>query len=333
MAYPKKILVTGGAGYVGSALCPKLLKKGYDVRILDMFIYDPSSVDACKQYQSFQVIKGDIRDANTVREAMRGIDCVIHLAAISNDPTGNLDESLTRAVNYEAVKLLLDSARESGGKRFINASSSSVYGIKKEANVTEDLPCEPLTIYSRYKLMSEQLVRDAGDDEFVTVNIRPATICGYSPRQRFDLTVNALTCHAMSRGIITVHGGQQRRPNLTMEDITNLYLELIEADRSLIAGEVFNVGFENMKIIEIAELVQDTLSSKRDVQIRIEDTLDRRDYHISSEKIKRQLGFYPEFTVRDMTLRLANALEGGLIPDPEDDRYYNIRKMKLEHFR
>ena len=332
MKTPPKILVTGGAGYVGSVLCPKLLKQGYDVRVLDLFIYAPSTLDACKEYEFFQIIKGDIRDINTVRDAMQDIDCVIHLAAISNDPTCDLDESLTRSVNYEAVKLLLDCAKESGVKRFINASSSSVFGIKREENVTEDLSCEPLTLYSKYKLMSEKLVKDACDDEFTTVNIRPATICGYSPRQRLDLTVNILTYHALSRGVITVHGGQQRRPNATIEDVTDLYVELIETDKSLIAGDVFNFGFENMKIMEIAQLVQKTLS-KRDVQIRVEKTFDHRDYHISSEKIKRQLGFHPKYTVQNMIVRLAEAFDNGLIPNPENDKYYNIRKMKIEHFQ
>lgn len=332
MGTSSKILVTGGAGYVGSVLCPKLLKQGYDVRVLDLFIYDLSSLDSCKEYASFQIIKGDIRDINTVRDAMQDIDCIIHLAAISNDPTCDLDESLTRSVNYEAVKLLLDCAKESGVKRFINASSSSVFGIKKEENVTEDLSCEPLTLYSKYKLMSEKLVKDACDDEFTTVNIRPATICGYSPRQRLDLTVNILTYHALSRGVITVHGGQQRRPNATIEDVTDLYVELIETDKSLVAGDVFNFGFENMEILEIAQLVQNTLS-KRDVQIRVEETFDHRDYHISSEKIKRQLGFHPKYTVKDMIIRLAEAFDNGLIPNPENDKYYNIRKMKIEHFQ
>ncbi|MBI2830679.1 MAG: NAD-dependent epimerase/dehydratase family protein [Chloroflexi bacterium] len=328
----EKILVTGGAGYVGSALCPKLLKQGYNVRVLDLFIYDPASLDACKKYNSFETVKGDIRNKDAVQQAMKDMDCVIHLASISNDPTGDLDESLTRSVNFEAYKVLLDSAKRKGVKRFINASSSSVYGIKDEENVTEELSCNPLTYYSKYKLMSEKLVEEACDDKFTTVNIRPATICGYSPRQRLDLTVNVLTAHAASKGVITVHGGQQRRPNLTMEDITDLYVKLVETDKSLIAGKVFNVGYENMKIIEIAELVKQTLGSKRDVQIRVDETFDHRDYHISSEKIRKELGFQPKATVKDMILQVASAMEKGLVGNIEWDKYYNIRQMKLDHF-
>jgi len=331
----KKILVIGGAGYVGSILCPKLLKYNYNVRVLDLLIYDPHSLGQCKDNPNFQFIKGDIRDKKMVENAMQGIDCIIHLAAISNDPTSDLDKNLTKSVNYEAIKLLLDTAKKQGVKRFINASSSSVFGIKKEKNITEELSCNPLTLYSKYKLKAEKLVNEAGDKNFTAVNIRPATICGYSPRQRFDLTVNALTYHAITKGIITVHGGKQRRPNVTIEDITDLYMRLIDEKKELIGGETFNVGFENMKIIDIARLVKKTLEKrlKKKIKIIIKKAFDPRDYHISSKKIKKHLGWRPRYKIKDMILQLANAFEKGLIKNPEDDKYYNIRKMKIEHFQ
>jgi len=335
MAKLKKILVTGGGGYVGSVLCPKLLKGGYNVRVIDLMIYDPHSLDQCKKNLNFQLIKGDIRNKKILKKALRGIECIIHLAAISNDPTCELDKNLTKSVNYDAVKLLLDLAKKSNIKRFINASSSSVFGIKKEKNITENVPCNPLTLYSKYKLKSEKLVNKSCDKNFTTVNIRPATICGYSPRQRFDLAVNALTCQAITNNVITVHGGNQRRPNITIEDITNLYIKLINEKIELIAGETFNVGFENMKIIDIARLIKKILEKKlkRKIEITIKKSFDPRDYHILSEKIQKRLGWKPKYKINDMVLKLASAFKKGLFPGPKDNKYYNIRKMNIKNFK
>ncbi len=328
----KKILVTGGGGYVGSVLCPKLLKQGYDVKVIDLMIYDPHSLDQCKNNPKFQLIKKDIRDKKAVEKAIKGIECIIHLAAISNDPTCELDEKLTKSINYDAYKLLLGLAKRHEVKRFINASSSSVFGIKKEKNITEDIPCNPLTLYSKYKLKSEELVKRAGDKNFTVVNIRPATICGYSPRMRLDLTVNILTYHAISKGVITVHGGEQRRPHITITDITDIYINLINEKKDLISKETFNAGFENMKMIHTANLIKDILKPKN-IDIKIVQSFDLRDYHISSEKIKKQLNFKPKFTVKYMILDLAKRFAAGDIPNPEDDKYYNTRKMKLEYFK
>lgn len=327
-----KILVTGGAGYVGSVLCSKLLDNGYFVRVLDLMIYDSESLEQCKNNPNFDLIKGDIRDKKTVEKSVEGMDCIIHLAAISNDPTCELDEKLTKSVNYNAVKLLLKMAKKNKVKRFINASSSSMYGVNEKEDVTEEAECNPISLYAKYKLESEKLINQAQDENFTVVNIRPATICGYSPRMRFDLTVNALVKDAVTKGFITVHGGEQRRPNVTISDITDLYMRLINEKKELIAGQTFNAGFENLKVIETAKLVQKVLAP-REIKIVIANIIDPRDYHISSEKIKKQLGFQPKFTVKDMILELAEAFEKELIPNPENDKYYNIRKMKIEHFK
>ncbi len=231
-----KILVTGGFGYVGSRLVPHLLSLGHDVRVLDLMLYTEAGLEALKADvkwpewdKHFSLVRGDLRDADKVREALAGRDTVIHLAAISNDPTGDIDEVLTRQVNFDAVGMLLALAKEAGVKRLINASSSSVFGARTESEINERLEPEPLTYYSKYKALSEWLVLSACGPEFCAVNVRPATICGYSPRQRFDLTVNKLTADALRKRVITVHGGELRRPNVGMTDMINLYGILVAA--------------------------------------------------------------------------------------------------------
>src|SRR5579872_2673442 len=283
MKNPKSILVTGGFGYVGSRLTPHLLELGHKVRVIDLMLYTAAGLTALKKNPNFSewksrfdLIEGDIRDPEAVAKATAGVDTIIHLAAISNDPTGDIDEVLTRQVNFDAIGLLLSTARANGVRRFINASSSSVFGIKDVPDVTEQLEPEPITFYSKYKMLSEWLVVSAASPDFCAVNIRPATICGYSPRQRFDLTVNKLTADAVRKGVITVHGGEQRRPNVGMTDIVNLYGILVDSDPALINGRTFNFGFENHKVIDIARIIQSELAGLN-VQIKVTDTLDKRD--------------------------------------------------------
>lgn len=332
---PQKILVTGGFGYVGSRLTPHLLGLGHHVRVIDLMLYTNAGLDALKadksfaQWQSrFDLVEGDIRDPKTVEKAVKGIDTIIHLAAISNDPTGDLDEVLTRQVNFDAIGLLLAEARKAGVKRFISASSSSVFGIKETSNVTEDLEPEPLTFYSKYKALSEWLVVGAASPDFCAVNIRPATICGFSPRQRFDLTVNKLTADAVRKRVITVHGGEQRRPNVGMTDMINLYGLLIETDAAKINGRTFNFGFENLKVIEIAKVIQSELADLN-VEIKVTDTLDKRDYHISSDKILRELNYKPVSSIRQEVANLRRALENGNFANVDAPEHYNMKFMKI----
>jgi nucleoside-diphosphate-sugar epimerase len=331
----KKILVTGGFGYVGSRLTPHLLALGHHVRVIDLMLYTDAGLEAVKadknwpQWQNrFELVRGDIRDPQTVAKAVAGMDLVIHLAAISNDPTGDIDEVLTRQVNFDAVGLLLAQGRAAGVKRFINASSSSVFGARNEANIDEQLEPEPITFYSKYKMLAEWIVTAAASSDFCTVNVRPATVCGYSPRQRFDLTVNKLTADALRKRVITVHGGEQRRPNVGITDMINLYGLLVEADASKINGRTFNFGFENLKVIEIAKVIQGELQDLN-VEIKVTDTLDKRDYHISSAKILRELGYQPVSSIRAEVADLRKALDGGAFPDIDAAEHYNMKFMKV----
>jgi nucleoside-diphosphate-sugar epimerase len=331
----KKILVTGGFGYVGSRLTPHLLSLGHKVRVLDLMLYTHSGVEALKKEpgfkkweKRFELIEGDMRDPATVQKAMEGVNTVIHLAGISNDPTGDIDEVLTRQCDFDAVGLLVASARAAGVKRFINASSSSVFGIKNVTDVTEKLEPEPLTYYSKYKALNEWILAAASSPNFCTVTIRPATICGYSPRQRFDLTVNKLTADAIRKRVITVHGGEQRRPNVGMSDMINLYALLVEAEASLINGRTFNFGFENHKIIDIAKIIQEELADLN-VEIKVTDTFDKRDYHISSQKILDVLGYKPVSSIRQEVANLRKALDGGAFPDIDAAEHYNMKFMKV----
>lgn len=330
-----KILVTGGFGYVGSRLVPHLLSLGHDVRVLDPLLYTEAGFDALKAdpkwpewEKNFGLVRGDLRDVAKVREAVEGREAVIHLAAISNDPTGDIDEVLTRQVNFDAVGMLLALSKEAGVKRFINASSSSVFGARTESEINERLEPEPLTYYSKYKALSEWLVLAAVGPAFCGVNVRPATICGYSPRQRFDLTVNKLTADALRKKIITVHGGQQRRPNVGMTDMINLYGLLVEAPAEKINGRTFNFGFENHKVIDIAKIIQSELSDLN-VEIKVTDATDHRDYHISSDRILQDLGYKPVSSIKAEVADLRRVLESGKFGDIDASEHYNMKFMKI----
>ena len=332
----KTILVTGGFGYVGSRLTPFLLERGYKVKVLDLCLYGDYGYDALKSDKSYSkwsdrisLIRGDIRDPDVVDSATKDVSTIIHLAAVSNDPTGDIDEILTRQVNFDAVGLLIIKAKENGVTRFINASSSSVFGIKDMADVTEEIEPEPLTFYSKYKMLAEWIVRGAASDNFCTVNIRPATICGYSPRQRFDLTVNKLTADAIKKKIITVHGGEQRRPNVGMADVINLYAQLIETDSSLINGKTFNFGFENHKIIDIAKIIEQELIDLNP-KVQVTEVFDQRDYHISSKYIQSVLNYVPVSSIKNEVVELRKQFEKGQFSDIDSPQYYNLKVMKLD---
>ena len=324
----KNVLVTGGAGYVGAILVPKLLKEGYRVKVLDLYIYGEDVLAQVKDNPYLEEIKGDLRDESLVSKCMEGIDAVIHLACISNDPSFELNPNLGKSINYDGTVRLFDIAKEKGVKRFIYASSSSVYGIKDEENVTEELERNPLTDYSKYKALCEDYILEKQSDDFTVLVLRPATVCGYSPRQRLDLTVNILTNHAVNKGKIKVFGGEQRRPNIHIQDITDLYIKTLEYPKEKIAGKIFNAGYENYKVIEIAQMVKDVLTDD-ELEVNVESTDDNRSYHVSSEKIKRELGFTPHHTVEEAISDLTEAFKAGKFSDPMNNiRYYNIKTMQ-----
>lgn len=323
----KKILVTGGAGYLGAVLVPKLLKRGYRVRVLDLFLYGDQTLFPKEfvETKQLELLKLDLRQTEALKPALHDVDAIIHLAGISNDPSSDLDPQLTKDVNITAVEKFIDLAKQARIPRFINASSSSVYGIKEEPNVVETLSLEPLTVYSESKVAIEQyLAKNRGG--MISVNVRSATICGYSPRLRLDLTVNILTHHAMLKNKITVFGGTQKRPNIHIEDISDFYMNLIDAPSDLINGESFNVCGENHTVMQLAELVKKTVAPT--ATIETVPTNDLRSYHVSAQKALDVLEFKPKKKIEDAVRDLAEAFKSGKIKNPEDDRYYNVKTMK-----
>jgi nucleoside-diphosphate-sugar epimerase len=324
----KTVLVTGGGGYVGAVLIPKLLKAGYRVRVIDWFIYGEDVFGLDGRNPKLEIIKGDIRNNKLVEQAVSGVDAVIHLACISNDPSFELNPKLGEMVNYGATKLLIDLAIAAGVKRFIYASSSSVYGVKSEKSVTENLELEPLTDYSKYKMLSEEYLLKKQSADFTVLVLRPATVCGFSPRMRLDLTVNILTINALVNGKMTVFGGDQKRPNIHIEDMTDLYVKTLTYPNAKIAGKVFNAGYDNFTVAEVARMVKRVLG-KPGITIEIQESNDKRSYHICSDKIKKELGFTAKRTVEDAIRDIKNAYEAGKLPNPLTDiKYYNIKTMK-----
>ncbi len=320
----KKIFITGGAGYIGSKLVPKLLESGYEVTVLDLIIYGENVLYDNKKLKK---IKGDIRNKNLLEKIIPGHDAVLHLACISNDPSFELNPSLGKSINYDAFEPLVKVSVESKVNRFIYASSSSVYGIKKEKNITEDMKLEPLTDYSKFKGGCEKILNSYKSDNFTTTTIRPSTVCGYAKRQRLDLVVNILTNHAFHNKEIKVFGGDQLRPNVHINDMVDSYLAVLDAPSKKINGEVFNVGFKNQSVNELAKDVKEVIGS--DVKIIHTKSDDNRSYHISSEKIRDVLNFNTKYTVKDAVSDLKNAFEKkSLINTFNDEFFFNIKRMQ-----
>ena len=327
----ENVVVTGGAGYVGAILVPKLLDQGCRVRVIDLFLFGHDVLP--KDHPRLECVEGDIRDAALLKQVMTDQDAVIHLACISNDPSFELNPGLSRSINYECFEPLVLSAKGAGVRRFIYASTSSVYGISDAADVTEDHPLVPLTDYNKYKGMCEPILLRHHSPEFVTVIIRPATVCGYSPRLRLDLTVNIFTNHAVSNRKILVFGGAQKRPNIHIDDIAELYIDLLSLPAAQIGAKTFNAAYENHTIAELAQMVQRIVSRELPelgpIALETTPTNDTRSYHVSSAKIKRELGWVPKRTLEDAVVDLCRAFRTGKIPDSMTDiRYYNVKTVQ-----
>jgi len=320
----KKIIIIGGAGYVGVMLTKELLDQNYDVTIFDLFIY---GTNVLINHPNLKVIKGDIRDSKLLEKSIPGHDAVIHLACISNDPSFELDSKLGKSINFDSFEPLIKISKNSDVKRFIYASSSSVYGIKDKPDVNEKDSCEPITDYSKFKLKCEEILLNYNSDNFTTSIIRPATVCGYSPRQRLDLVVNILTNLAYHTRKIKVFGGEQLRPNIHIKDMVSSYILLLKSPINKVSGEVFNVGFENLKVIDIALKVKKIVGE--DVVLKKEISDDNRSYHISAKKIMNQLGFKPEYTIEDAIIELVEKFKKEEFKDTlNNEFYFNIKRMQ-----
>lgn len=328
----KNILVVGGGGYCGSVVVPQLLNAGWRVTVFDIMKWYGSD-HLPKDNPNLRLVEGDVRDTALVAQACVGQDALLHLACISNDASFELDEKLSTSVNLDSFEPVVIAAKKAGIKRFVFASSSSVYGVSDSPDVTEDHPLVPLTLYNKYKGLCEPLLLKHTDKDFVGVIFRPATVCGYAPRQRLDLSVNILTNHAVNKGKITVFGGAQLRPNLHVQDYADLCELLLNAPDEKIANQVFNCGFQNMSIMDIAlivkKVVQEEFPEKGEIPIDVTTSDDPRSYHINSQKIKRVLGFEPKHSIEEAVRGLCKAFREGKLPGSFDDnKYFNVRTMK-----
>ncbi|AON74371.1 TPA: NAD-dependent epimerase/dehydratase family protein [Pseudomonas aeruginosa] len=327
------VLVTGGAGYIGSRLVPKLLAAGYKVRVLDA-LYFVNGLESLLSHPSLEFIKGDIRDPLLVEQSLQGIDTVVHLAAVANDPSFNSAPEIGQSINIDCLPHLMNSAKRLGCRRFIYASSASVYGINAEPFVDEQQPCVPITDYNRFKADGEKLLFELTDSSFETVAVRAATVCGWSPRQRLDLTVNILTASALARSAITVFGGSQYRPNVHIGDLTRLYTVLVERESlGEVCGAAINVGYENHTVSDLAEQVQEIVDRYFLVKVPITTTCsdDVRSYRLDSRRVQQALGFEFIYSIRDAIVELCEQWQSGSFSDStdvlSDIRYHNVRNM------
>lgn len=311
---PKTILVTGATGYKGTVLVPKLLALGHRVIAFDTQWFG----NFLPSHDNLSVIKGDVRDTDTIN--LDGVDSIIHLASIANDPCGDLNPKLTWEVSALATMRLADKAKRSGVKQFIYASSGSVYGIKDEEHVTEDLTLEPISEYNKTKMVAERVLLSYASDMAVQI-VRPATVCGVSKRMRLDVSVNMLTMQALKNGKITVFGGDQVRPNIHIDDITDLYIYMLD-NPDKVSG-VFNAGFENISIMDIAKMVQAKIACEIDVT----PSNDPRCYRINSDKLLAT-GFTPNKNVDTAITEIITAYKQGLLKD--EDHFYNLKWMQRE---
>ena len=313
-----KVFVTGGNGYKGSILIPRLLDLGYEVTSFDSNWFG----NYLKDHINLNSIKGDIRNIEKI--SLDGFDVVIHLANVANDPAVDLNPTMSWEINVLAGHQLIEKAKISKVKQFIFASSGSVYGIKEEEKVTEDLSLVPISTYNKTKMIAERVF--CSYEEYMKVHsIRPATVCGLSPRMRLDVAVNLLTFQALSKKKITVLGGSQIRPNIHIDDICNVYIHFIKK-RDYIDSGFFNAGFENISILDIAKLIQ----QKTSCEIEVKKSNDPRSYRQDSTKLLKT-GFIPKKNISFAIDELIEAFNKGKLHDKEE--FHTVSWMKRENIR
>ena len=313
------VLISGGGGFVGTVLTDRLLNLGHSVRVLDTFWFG----DFLPPHERLTKITGDLRDPRAVGAALDGADTVIQLACLSNDPTSDLDPDLTRSINFDGCRDIIHAARRKGVSRFIYASSASVYGVRDEPNIVEDMPLQPITLYSRYKAEIEDELFAINDPSFTTVAVRNSTVSGFSPRMRLDLIISIFVRAALRRKLITIEGGNQLRPLIHMQDLVDFYVLLLNADAAKIHQQAFNVSSDNYKVIDVAKMVQDRIPC----EFAFAGFTDPRSYHVDTGKVERMLGYKTSRTIESAIDEVKAALVDGRIDD-EDPRCYNIRHMK-----
>ena len=323
----KKIFITGGAGYCGSRLVPFLLKKKFKITVYDILYFGKKFLP---KHKNLKIIKGDIRDTKHLEKTCKDHDIFINLSCISNDASFELDKNLSKTINLDAFEPMVKIAKKNGIKRFIYASSSSVYGLSKKRNVKENHPLVPLTLYNKYKGMCEPKLFKHTDENFTGIVFRPATVCGFAPRLRLDLSVNILTTHAYFNNKILVFGGKQLRPNLHVQDYCDALLKLIKTDKKLVQNEIFNVGYQNMSILNIAKKVKKIVEKKlkKEISLQIVKSNDNRSYHINSDKIKNKIKFKPKYSIDYAVNELCDEFKKNKIKNVfKKNVYYNVKTL------
>ncbi len=325
----EKVLVIGGAGYIGSILIRKLLKRGYKVRLLDLLLYGDESIAELYDEPNFEFIKRDFRNVETIVHCFQDMDAVIHLGAIVGDPACALDEELSIEINLEATRMIAEVAKGYGVQRFLFASTCSVYGAS-DAILDERSALNPVSLYARTKIDSEKVLLSFNSVDFSPIILRLATVYGLSPRPRFDLVVNLLTAKAIFEGEITIFGGQQWRPFIHVEDAAEAFVKCLHAPLAAVKGQIFNVGCneQNCQIYRIGEFIKE-LVPEAIVTVEERDS-DLRNYHVCFDKIRNQLGFVPGKTVEEGILEIKEAIEEGRIKDYRDQQYHNSKFLAEE---
>lgn len=323
----ENVLVTGGAGYIGSLLCEQLLAKGYKVRALDSLIFGDRGVKHLAQNENFELLEGKLESAETLKNAVQNMNAVVHLAGFANDPTCDLNPELTKLINYEATVKLVQLSKEVGVRKFLYGSSAAIYGASETIASTEDSPLAPVSLYAKYRVKCEEEIFAQDSQDFDTCCMRKSTVFGYSPRLRLDLVVNAMTAHAVNKGELMLIGGSQWRPNLHVADAAGVYVAALEAPADRMKKQAFNVGANstNHKVSEIAEMVAESIPNTK---IDRKPPRDAISYNLSFDKLNNVLKFNAYKRVKEGISEIADAFKKGLIPDYQNSVYYNLAHTK-----